>query len=76
MALALACLLTVILTAPVMADGPGKNGQGADPAFGTHPPNDVWVPLKAYEARGQNPPGRSENNNGAIFHPIYVPGQG
>ena len=66
-AFTLAMILTLVLSGSVMADGPGNNGQGADPQ-GNHPPNEVWVPLNAWQARAVlqgNPP--NPDSNGAIF---------
>ena len=60
--------LTLILVSPVMADGPGNNGQGADPTADP-PPNEVWVPSAAYDARGEGdgfPP--NPDSNGAMFY--------
>jgi len=71
----LALTLAVAVVSPTMADGPGINGQGGDPSWAAHPPNDVWVPSSAYDARGELPPGNSVDNNGAVFH-LASPGGG
>lgn len=63
----LVMILAIGVAGPVMADGPGNNGQGADPT-GPHPPNDVYVPSAAYDNRGDGdglPP--NPDSQGAIF---------
>ena len=62
----LAVILAVAVAGPAMADGPGHNGQGADP-MGEHPPNDVYVPSKAFENRGPVPPGNADRNDARFY---------
>jgi hypothetical protein len=65
----LALIVSLAVSSMAMAAGPSTNGYGADP-MGEQPPNDVYVPLKAFEARGgELPP--NPDSNGALF---YVPG--
>ncbi len=72
-ALMLALTLAISLASAVMADGPGANGQGADPTA-EPPPNEVYVPTAAYEARGPIPPGLGTVlNNGALFYEASAP---
>ena len=64
-------ILSVAAAVPAMAVGPSENGYGGDPNPG-EPPNDVYVPQKAFDARGESPPGNTDNN-GAVFHPPTSP---
>ena len=68
----LVAVLLVVTASPALADG-HKQGFGGDPSWEPHPPNDVWVPQSAFEARGAVPPGKADWNNGAIFH-VQGPG--
>jgi hypothetical protein len=73
-ALMLAMTLAISLASAVMANGPGVNGQGAVPTA-EPPPNEVYVPTAAYEARGPIPPGQGTDwNNGALFYTASQPG--
>jgi len=66
----LALIVSIAAASTAMAAGPSTNGYGADP-MGEQPPNDVYVPTTAFEARGgELPP--NPDSNGALF---YLPGE-
>jgi len=72
-ALMLAMILALVVAAPVMADGPGNPGYGNDPNIQPDPDtrNEVFVPQKAFDARGEFPPGNPDSH-GAIFKPPEI----
>ena len=65
----LAVVLTLVVAGPVLADGPSVPGYGNDAGIQL-PPNEVYVPDNAYNARGGDVPGNSAWNNGAIFYKV------